>query len=94
MLFLVIGLFVVVAVGAFLRQQAQQNQNQDSESESNTQTDPHSLDLPDEDAIVVEDDDDEEPGFILSAKQITDPERASGATYSSHAPAGEESPYG
>ena len=95
MLFLVIGLFVVVAVGAFLRQQAQQSQNQNQDSESQTQKDPHSLDLPDEDAIVVEeDDDDDEPGFILSAKQITDPERASGATYSSHAPAGEESPYG
>ena len=97
MIFIVIGLFVVVAVGAFLRQQAQQNQKSESESESGsesqTQIDSNSLDLPDEDAIVVEDDDDE-TGFVLSAKQITDPERASGATYSSHAPAGEESPYG
>ncbi len=92
MIFLVIGLFVVVAVGAFLRQQAQQGH--DKESESQAPVDPRSLDLPDEEAAVVVDDDDEEPGFILSARQITDPERASGATYSSHAPAGEESPYG
>ncbi|MBQ3403011.1 MAG: TerB N-terminal domain-containing protein [Synergistaceae bacterium] len=91
MIYLVIGLFVAMAVGAFLRQQARQSQTTTEESQPQPPS-PESLDLPD---VEVEDDEDEgEPGFVLSAKPVTDPDRASGATYSSHAPAGEDSPYG
>ena len=87
MIFLVIGLFVAVAVGAFLRQQSK---SQTPPPEENpTEINPASLDLPDEE--ITEPD---EGGFILSAKPVTAPDMASGATYSAHAPAGEESPYG
>ena len=84
MIFIVIGIFVAVAVGAFLRQQSRNSQPPQEESQA-----PESLDLP---PVVLDDDDDE--GFVLSARPVTSPELASGATYSSHAPAGEESPYG
>lgn len=81
MIFLVIGIFVVVAVGAFLRQQGKTSSPPQEEL-----PEPEALDLPDE----------EDDGEILirSAKPLTSPELASGATYSAHAPAGEESPYG
>ena len=85
MIFLVIGIFVAVAVGAFLRQQSKNP----SQSPEESQQAPESLDLPPEEFA-----DDDEQGFILSAKPVTSPELASGATYSAHAPAGEESPYG
>lgn len=87
MIFIVIGIFVAVAVGAFLRQQSR-NPSQPPE-ESQAPENPESLDLPPEEVA-----DDDEPGFVLSAKPVTSPELASGATYSAHAPAGEESPYG
>ncbi len=89
MIYLVIGLFVVVAVGAFFRQQSKHTQTETENSSSSDETsvtDPSSLDLPDEEVV--------EGNFILSAKPVTDPDIASGATYSAHAPAGEESPYG
>ena len=84
MIFLVIGIFVAVAVGAFLRQQSRISQQPPEEPQP-----PESQDLP---PVMIDDDDDE--GFVLSARPVTSPELASGATYSSHAPAGEESPYG
>ncbi len=91
MIYLVIGLFVAMAVGAFLRQQSRHPTPPETE-EAQPPVNPESLDLPD---VEVEDDtEDEEPGFILSAKPVTDPDKAAGATYSSHAPAGEDSPYG
>ncbi len=90
MIYLVISLFVVVAVGAFFRQQSKQagteNENQDAQAIA-----PASLDLPDTEQTSTDED---EQSFILSAKPLTSPELASGATYSAHAPAGEESPYG
>ena len=86
MIFIVIGIFVAVAVGAFLRQQSRSSQQQHEAPQV-----PESLDLPPAEFI---DDDDEDEGFVRSAKPVTSPELASGATYSSHAPAGEESPYG
>lgn len=84
MLYLIIGLFVAAAVGAFLRQQSKPSTPNPEE----TQTDENEI------ADIPDDEEDSEPGFVLSAKPVTDPERASGATYSAHAPAGEESPYG
>lgn len=92
MIYLVIGLFVAMAVGAFLRQQSRNaSQSQEApETPPQTPENPESLDLPD--VEIMEDDD--EAGFVLSAKPVTDPARAAGATYSSHAPAGEDSPYG
>ena len=90
MIYLVISLFVVVAVGAFFRQQSKQagteNETQDAQAIA-----PASLDLPDTEQTSTDED---EQSFILSAKPLTSPELASGATYSAHAPAGEESPYG
>ncbi|MDY6434008.1 MAG: hypothetical protein SPK84_05670, partial [Synergistales bacterium] len=90
MIYLVISLFVVVAVGAFFRQQSKQagteNENQDAQA-----IDPASLNLTDTEQTSADED---EQSFILSAKPLTSPELASGATYSAHAPAGEESPYG
>ncbi|MBQ7560065.1 MAG: TerB N-terminal domain-containing protein [Synergistaceae bacterium] len=90
MIYLVISLFVVVAVGAFFRQQSKQasteNETQDAQA-----IDPASLDLPETEQTSADGD---EQNFILSAKPLTSPELASGATYSAHAPAGEESPYG
>ena len=83
MLFIVIGLFVAVAVGAFLRQQSKQSVQEEPEGSPEST----SLDLP-------PDSEDDSQEFVLSAKPVTSPELASGATYSSHAPAGEESPYG
>lgn len=80
MIFLVIGIFVAVAVGAFLRQQAK-----NSPPPAEELPEPEVLDLPDEEDSEI---------FIRSAKPLTSPELASGATYSVHAPAGEESPYG
>ena len=85
MIFIVIGIFVAVAFGAFLRQQSKQS----PESQENN-SGLEGLNLSDE--VVVEDDDDE-GNFVNAAKPVTSPELASGATYSSHAPAGEESPY-
>lgn len=79
MLFIVIGLFVAVAVGAFIRQQSKPVTEEEPKQ-------PETPDLPDEE--------EEAPDFVLSAKPVTSPELASGATYSAHAPAGEESPYG
>ena len=95
MIYLVIGLFVAIAVGAFLRQQ---NKSSNPENNSQSQSDSEelapvvvdnesSLDLPDDDSQ-------NEGGFILSARPVTDADTVAGATYSSHAPAGEESPYG
>lgn len=85
MLYLVIGLFVVVAVGAFFRQQSQLKPEQE-----NTQTvDPSSLDLPDDE----NNDNNNEEFSVQTAKPVTDAGLASSATYSAHAPAGEESPY-
>ncbi|MBQ7068397.1 MAG: hypothetical protein IJM82_04460, partial [Synergistaceae bacterium] len=92
MIYLVIGLFVFVAVGAFFRQQSTHNINENPENQSETENENlenQTLDLPDEEI-----NDSEEPGFVLSVKPVTDPDMASGATYSAHAPAGEESPYG
>ena len=94
MIYLVIGLFVAIAVGAFLRQQSASNNNQNDQTDN--AANPESLDLP---AVEVDDDDEDdsesgEGGFVLSAKPVTDADKVSGATYSSHAPAGEESPYG
>ena len=88
MLYLVIGLFVVVAVGAFFRQQSRHTTPEQEQEAQPENVDPRTLDLPDDDA------EDDDGGFILSAKPVTNPEMASGATYSAHAPAGEESPYG
>ena len=91
MIYLVIGLFVFVAVGAFFRQQSSHRENEKNQTET-PPTDQTSLDLPEEtEATEIESD---EPGFVLSVKPVTDPDVASGATYSAHAPAGEESPYG
>ena len=86
MIYIVIGLFVAIAVGAFLRQQSR---HPSPPPTTESFPPPESLDLPD-----TETEDDSEPGFVLSAKPVTDPGRAAGATYSSHAPAGEDSPYG
>ena len=86
MIYIVIGLFVFVAVGAFFRQQSRHTENTPDE---NAQVNPESLDLPDD-----EESSESEQGFVLSVKPVTDPDMASGATYSAHAPAGEESPYG
>ncbi len=85
MLFIVIGIFVVVALGAFLRQQSKTSTVTEEE---NIQPEQQiaALDLPDEE--------EEQPEFTLTAKPVTSPELVSGATYSAHAPAGEESPYG
>ena len=100
MIYLVIGLFDAIAVGAFLRHQSANNHNQDAQTQSQSQSQSESLDLPD---VEVEDDDDNndsdsdsdsEGGFVLSAKPVTDADKVGGATYSAHAPAGEESPYG
>ena len=91
MIFLVIGLFVAVAVGAFLRQQSKNSAPASPEQEGEN-TNSESLDLPDENEDVIDNSD--EGGFVLSAKPVTAPDMASGATYSAHAPAGEESPYG
>ena len=94
MIYLVIGLFVALAVGAFLRQQnksANPENNSQSQSEGEelapVVVENESLDLPDDDSQ-------NEGGFILSARPVTDADTVSGATYSSPAPAGEESPYG
>ena len=84
MLFIVIGLFVAVAVGAFLRQQSRTTQVQEEQAAPEPE---QPLDLPDED-------EDSQQEIILTARPVTSPEIASGATYSVHAPAGEESPYG
>ena len=88
MIFVIIGIFVAVAVGAFLRQQSRSPSQPPEESQP-----PEGIELPSE--IFSDDsDDDLGEGFVRSAKPVTSPELASGATYSSHAPAGEESPYG
>ena len=80
MIYLVIGLFVAMAVGAFLRQQSRNaSQSQEApETPPQAPENPESLDLPD--VEIMEDDD--ETGFVLSAKPVTDPARAAGATYS------------
>ena len=86
MIFLVIGIFVAVAVGAFLRQQSKPPAETTPDSEQQEPLPPVSLDLADED--------DSGEVFVQTAKPVTSPELAAGATYSAHAPAGEESPYG
>ena len=95
MIYLVIGLFIVVAVGAFLRQQSgtqtQESPNADESANVPSPANPESLDLPD---VEIADESDDDTAFVLSAKPVTDPGLAAGATYSSHAPAGEDSPYG
>ena len=91
MIYLVIGLFVAMAVGAFLRQQSKRPPNENETVSAETPVNPESLDLPD---VEVMEDDDDGTGLVLSAKPVTDPGRAAGATYSAHAPAGEDSPYG
>ena len=83
MLYLVIGIFVVVAVSAFFRQQSQTKQNEQNSQEA-APVDPSSLDLPDED---------ENENQNNSAAPVTDAGLPGSATYSAHAPAGEESPY-
>ena len=87
MIFVVIVVIVAVAAGAFLRQQSRQSSQPPSEPESHPPF--GQIDIP-----PVEIDDSGEDGYVLTAKPVTSPELASGATYSSHAPAGEESPYG
>ncbi|MBQ7544788.1 MAG: TerB N-terminal domain-containing protein [Synergistaceae bacterium] len=86
MIFIVIGVIVAVAVGAFLRQQSRQSAQTTPTEESHPPF--GQIDIP---AVEVSDEDE---GYTLTAKPVTSPELASGATYSSHAPAGEESPYG
>ena len=86
MIFIVIGVIVAVAVGAFLRQQSRQSAQTPPAEESYPPF--GQIDIP---AVEVSDEDE---GYTLTAKPVTSPELASGATYSSHAPAGEESPYG
>ena len=92
MIYLVIGLFVALAVGAFLRQQNKSGNSENNSGSENEELAPvvvenESLDLPDDDSQ-------NENGFVLSARPVTDADTVAGATYSSHAPAGEESPYG
>ena len=82
MLYLVIGLFVVVAVGAFFRQQSQTKQ----EPQDAAPVDPSSLDLPDDDEASSENPNN-------AAAPVTEAGLPGSATYSAHAPAGEESPY-
>ncbi|MBQ6971542.1 MAG: TerB N-terminal domain-containing protein [Synergistaceae bacterium] len=91
MIYLVIGLFIAVAVGAFLRQQSGRSsqETQEAPPEAPAEVNPESLDLPD---VEIMEDDDE--GLVLSAKPVTAPDMAATATYSAHAPAGEDSPYG
>ena len=79
MLYLVIGLFVVVAVSAFFRQQSQSKNT----PETPAPIDPSSLDLPD----------DEPTNSSSTAAPVTESGLPGSATYSAHAPAGEESPY-
>ena len=90
MIYLVIGLFVVMAVGAFFRQQSKQAEHEHENQDAIT-VDPTSLDLPDNEENSSSEEGQE---YTVSAKPLTSPELASGATYSAHAPAGEESPYG
>ncbi|MBQ9390125.1 MAG: TerB N-terminal domain-containing protein [Synergistaceae bacterium] len=93
MIYLVIGLFVAMAVGAFLRQQSKRSeQTPETEQTPSPELNPESLDIPD--VEIADEEDTGDSGFVLSAKPVTDPDRAAGATYSSHAPAGEDSPYG
>ncbi|MBR0076526.1 MAG: hypothetical protein IJP96_12320, partial [Synergistaceae bacterium] len=64
MIYLVIGLIVFVAVGAFFRQQSTHNINETPENQSETENENlenQTLDLPDEEI-----NDSEEPGFVLS----------------------------
>ena len=90
MIYLVIGLFIAMAVGAFLRQQSGHQSQETQETPPEAPPSPESLDLPD--VEIMEDDDDN--GLILSAKPVTAPDMAATATYSAQAPAGEDSPYG
>lgn len=98
MIYLVIGLFVAMAVGVFLRQQSKHPpENNGADNPAQTEEtppalNPESLDLPD--VELMQEDDEESGGIVLSAKPVTDPGMAAGATYSAHAPAGEDSPYG
>ena len=88
MLYLVIGLFVAVAVGIFLRQQNNNNNNSGDSAEQNLNSNAQN------DNGENNNDDDENKKIVLTAKPVTDAAKASGATYSSAAPAGDESPYG
>lgn len=81
MLYLVIGIFVVVAVSAFFRQQSQNKP--DEQPKDAAPVEPSSLDLPD----------DNEEQTTTAATPVTDSGHPGSATYSAHAPAGEESPY-
>ena len=85
MLYLVIGLFVVAAVVIFSRQPAQ-NPNVETDSDN---SEPQSQNQSSDENSQVEN-----PNAVKSAKPVTSPDLASGATYSSAAPAGDESPYG
>ncbi|MBR2207566.1 MAG: TerB N-terminal domain-containing protein [Synergistaceae bacterium] len=85
MLYLVIGIFVVVAVGAFFRQQSQSKQNEQANQDA-APIDPSSLDLPDDDEGAGE-------NSSPTAAPVTEAGIVGSATYSAHAPAGEESPY-
>ena len=82
MLYLVIGIFVVVAVSAFFRQQSQSKNHEQAQQDA-APVDPSSLDLPDDEATNPS----------LSAAPVTEAGIVGSATYSAHAPAGEESPY-
>ena len=84
MLYLVIGIFVVVAVSAFFRQQSQIKQPE--QSGDAVPVDPTSLDLQDND-------DEANEQTTTAATPVTDSGLPGSATYSTHAPAGEESPY-
>ena len=92
MLYLLV--IILVAAGAFIffRQQnspktenQNQSQNENSEEQESNQENSDSNENPD--------DEESEQSFILSARPMTSPDTATGATYSSHAPAGESSPY-
>ncbi len=85
MLYLVIGLFVVAAVVIFSRQPSQ-NPNTSTEENKDAQENNNNSNPENE---VVED-----PRAVKSAKPVTAPDLASGATYSSAASSGDDSPYG
>ncbi|MBQ7267335.1 MAG: hypothetical protein IJR11_03090, partial [Synergistaceae bacterium] len=70
MIYLVIGLFVAVAVGAFLRQQSRTSSQskENTETSAETTSPPESLDLPD---VEIVDESEDDSGFILSAKPVT-----------------------
>lgn len=88
---------ILVAVGAFVffRQQ-----NSATKSESQNQSESEIPDVQTEESEQQSETNESnetnesEQNFILSARPMTSPDTVAGATYSSHAPAGESSPYG